>query len=362
MITPNPDFETLQRNAEKKKSLKSKIRDSERQESRLMRALYKSTQRFPLDKIDVSIRSLLNRARKTVSDDDFFIPDTGLTAVTFDYTAPARTKATAEFGGMGFGFSLSAKDVSLISTLEQRLEGRLLSIDVSLPNCPTLVFLPHDFSPLLADVVQRQQNRRQWDSDLADVRRDTFSIYQKNRDHFLLLDSHRLPLGDPEELFRDLTFLLQTDYAQNRPTFISHLLRHIFSGYAPPTSSFSRRCCRVFLSLLRGEPFHPASTNKALFDKAILVLAPLLPSEILPPFFQPTSAPERISRVVPRTAHLRVTFTNGDVQRWPLPSSPAFATATATQREYFQIHRGREIVWPELNVTLSLPSATVPSP
>lgn len=359
MITPNPDFETLQRNAENEKSLPSKIRDSERQTSPLLRKLFHSTERFPLDKNDVSLHPLLGRARQSLPRDIFAPSETVLTAVTFDYTASSPTDAMAEFDGMGFGFSLSDQDASLISTLEQRHAGRLLSIDVRPKNSTTLVFIPQVFSSLLADVVQQKQNRQRWEADLMAVRQNTLSIYQKNLGLFLLLGPHRISLGDPAEIFRDLASLFQNDYAKNRPTFFSQLFLQIFSGYSFPTSSFSRRCCRVALSLLRGEPFHLASINKALVDKAMPALTPLLPSEVLPPFCPRTSAPDRISRVVPKTKHLRVTLTNGDVQRWPIPSSSALVQATPPQREYFQIHGGRQIVWPELNATLSLPTPAV---
>jgi len=360
MITPNPDFKILQSHAEEEKLLQSKIRDSERQESRLGRALYLSTERLSFDENDVSLHPLIERARQTLSDDDvFFVPPTGLTAVTFDYTVPAPTDAMAEFDDMGFGFPLSAQDVALISTLEQRHEGRLFSIDVRSPNHPILVLIPNALSSLVAEVVQQKQNRQRWQANLMAVQQDTLSIYQKNIDRFLFLGPHRISLGDPAELFRDLASLFQTDYAQNRPAFFSHLLGKMRGGFSLPMSSFSRRCCRVFLSLVRGEPFHPASMDKALIDKAIPVVTPLLPLEVLPPFFPRTSAPDRISRVIPKTKHLRVTLTNGDVQRWPLPSSSALVTATPSQREYFQIHGGRQIVWPELNTTLSLQAPEV---
>lgn len=360
MITPNPDFETLQRNAKEEKLLQSKIRDSDRQESRLGRALYLSTERLSFDENDVSLYPLLDRARHSLPLNVFAPLELALTAVTFDYTASPLTDATAEFDDdMGFGFHLSEQDASLISSLEQRHAGRLLSIDVRSPNHSTLVFIPNTLSSLLADVVQQKQNRQRWEATLMAVRQATLSIHQNNLDRFLLLGPHRISLGDPAEIFRDLASLFQTDYAQNRPAFFSHLLGKMRCGFSFPMSSFSRRCCRVFLSLVRGEPFHPASMDKALIDKAIPVVTPLLPLEVLPPFFPRTSAPDRISRVVPKTKHLRVTLTNGDVQRWPIPSSSALVQATPHQREYFQIHGGRQIVWPELNATLSLPTPAV---
>lgn len=359
MITPNPDFETLQSNAKEEKLLQSKIRDSDRQESRLGRALYLSTERLSFDENDVSLYPLLDRARHSLPLNVFAPLELALTAVTFDYTATSLTDAMAEFDGMGFGFPLSSQDASLISSLEQRHEGRLLSIDVRSPNQLTLVLIPNALSSIVADVVQQKQNRQRWQANLMAVQQDTLSIYQKNLDRFLFLGPHRISLGDPAELFRDLASLFQTDYAQNRPAFFSHLLGKMRGGFSFPMSSFSRRCCRVFLSLVRGEPFHPVSMNKALIDKAIPVITPLLPLDVLPPFFPRTSAPERISRVVPKTKHLRVTLTNGDVQRWPIPASSALVPATPSQREYFQIHGGRQIVWPELNATLSLPTPAV---